>query len=62
IFRLSGTGSVGATIRVYIEQYVADSSKIDGNPADVLAPLVDVAIKVSKIEEYTGRTAPTVIT
>ncbi|CAI5506931.1 unnamed protein product, partial [Closterium sp. Naga37s-1] len=39
IFRLSGTGSVGATIRVYIEQYVADSSKIDGNPADVLAPL-----------------------
>ncbi|CAI5529173.1 unnamed protein product, partial [Closterium sp. Naga37s-1] len=45
IFRLSGTGSVGATIRVYIEQYVADSSKIDGNPADVLAPLVDVAIK-----------------
>lgn len=40
IFRLSGTGSVGATIRVYIEQFVSDPSKIDGVPAEILAPLV----------------------
>eukprot|EP00475_Leptophrys_vorax_P039446 TRINITY_DN7130_c0_g2_i1.p1 TRINITY_DN7130_c0_g2~~TRINITY_DN7130_c0_g2_i1.p1 ORF type:complete len:582 (-),score=66.28 TRINITY_DN7130_c0_g2_i1:237-1982(-) len=62
IFRLSGTGSVGATIRVYIEQYVNDPAKIDGNPAEVLAPLVAVALQVSKMEEFTGRKAPTVIT
>lgn len=62
IFRLSGTGSVGATVRVYIEQYVSDLAKIGGYPADVLAPLVAVAIKLSKMEGFTGRTAPTVIT
>jgi phosphoglucomutase len=62
VFRLSGTGSVGATIRVYIEQYEKDSSKIGRESQDALAPLVDVALKLSKMQEYTGRSAPTVIT
>eukprot|EP00271_Cylindrocystis_brebissonii_P014293 TRINITY_DN35605_c0_g1_i1.p1 TRINITY_DN35605_c0_g1~~TRINITY_DN35605_c0_g1_i1.p1 ORF type:complete len:576 (-),score=113.72 TRINITY_DN35605_c0_g1_i1:322-2049(-) len=62
IFRLSGTGSVGATIRLYIEQYVADPAKIDREAADAMAPLVDVALKISKMEAFTGRSAPTVIT
>nr|CAB3493495.1 unnamed protein product [Digitaria exilis] len=62
VFRLSGTGSVGATIRVYIEQYEKDSSKTGRDSQDALAPLVDVALKLSKMEEYTGRSAPTVIT
>ncbi|EMS45857.1 Phosphoglucomutase, cytoplasmic [Triticum urartu] len=62
VFRLSGTGSVGATIRIYIEQYEKDSSKTGRESSDALSPLVDVALKLSKIQEYTGRSAPTVIT
>ncbi|KQK13628.1 hypothetical protein BRADI_1g11440v3 [Brachypodium distachyon] len=62
VFRLSGTGSVGATIRIYIEQYEKDSSKTGRESKDALSPLVDVALKLSKIQEYTGRSAPTVIT
>ncbi|XP_068662283.1 phosphoglucomutase, cytoplasmic 2 isoform X2 [Aristolochia californica] len=62
VFRLSGTGSEGATIRVYIEQYEKDPSKIGRDSQEALEPLVDVAIKLSKMEEFTGRSAPTVIT
>ncbi|THF95617.1 hypothetical protein TEA_016659 [Camellia sinensis var. sinensis] len=62
VFRLSGTGSEGATIRLYIEQYEKDSSKIGRDSQDALAPLVEVALKLSKMEEFTGRSAPTVIT
>ncbi|KAK4261758.1 hypothetical protein QN277_004714 [Acacia crassicarpa] len=62
IFRLSGTGSVGATIRLYIEQYEKDSSKTGRLSQEALAPLVEVALKLSKMEEFTGRSAPTVIT
>ncbi|XP_057960782.1 phosphoglucomutase, cytoplasmic [Malania oleifera] len=62
VFRLSGTGSEGATIRLYIEQYEKDSSKIGRDSQEALAPLVDVALKLSKMEEFTGRSAPTVIT
>ncbi|KAI5677816.1 hypothetical protein M9H77_08766 [Catharanthus roseus] len=62
VFRLSGTGSEGATIRVYIEQYEKDSSKTGRDSQDALAPLVEVALKLSKMQEFTGRSAPTVIT
>ncbi|CAN0877089.1 Phosphoglucomutase, cytoplasmic [Linum grandiflorum] len=62
VFRLSGTGSVGATIRLYIEQYEKDPSKIGRESQDALSPLVEVALKLSKMQEYTGRSAPTVIT
>ncbi|KAL1568596.1 Phosphoglucomutase-1 [Salvia divinorum] len=62
VFRLSGTGSEGATIRLYIEQYEKDPSKIGRDSQEALAPLVEVALKLSKMQEYTGRSAPTVIT
>ncbi|KAK2635439.1 hypothetical protein Ddye_030231 [Dipteronia dyeriana] len=62
VFRLSGTGSEGATIRLYIEQYEKDSSKTGRESQEALAPLVDVALKLSKMQEFTGRSAPTVIT
>lgn len=62
VFRLSGTGSEGATIRLYIEQYVKDSSKTSRDSQEALAPLVEVALKLSKMQEFTGRSAPTVIT
>ncbi|KAL0296607.1 UNVERIFIED_CONTAM: Phosphoglucomutase, cytoplasmic [Sesamum radiatum] len=62
VFRLSGTGSEGATIRLYIEQYEKGSSKTGRDSQEALAPLVDVALKLSKMKEFTGRSAPTVIT
>ncbi|CAN1297215.1 Phosphoglucomutase, cytoplasmic [Linum perenne] len=62
VFRLSGTGSVGATIRLYIEQYEKDPSKIGRDSQEALSPLVEVALKLSKMQEYTGRPTPTVIT
>ncbi|KAG7974345.1 hypothetical protein I3843_06G044500 [Carya illinoinensis] len=60
VFCLSGTGSEGATIRLYIEQYEKDPSKIDRDSQDALAPLV--ALRLSKMQEFIGRTTPTVIT
>nr|P93262.1 RecName: Full=Phosphoglucomutase, cytoplasmic; Short=PGM; AltName: Full=Glucose phosphomutase [Mesembryanthemum crystallinum]AAB41895.1 phosphoglucomutase [Mesembryanthemum crystallinum] len=62
IFRLSGTGSEGATIRLYIEQYEKDSSKTGRDSQEALKPLVDVALKLSKMQEFSGRSEPTVIT
>ncbi|KVH97677.1 Alpha-D-phosphohexomutase, alpha/beta/alpha domain I [Cynara cardunculus var. scolymus] len=62
VFRLSGTGSEGATIRLYIEQYEKDSSKTGRDSQEALGPLVEVALKLSKMQEFTGRSAPTVIT
>lgn len=62
VFRLSGTGSEGATIRVYIEQYERDPAKTGRDSQEALKPLVDVAIKLSKMQEFTGRSEPTVIT
>ncbi|XP_051855478.1 phosphoglucomutase-1 isoform X1 [Antechinus flavipes] len=62
IFRLSGTGSAGATIRLYIDSYEKDAAKIYQDPQVMLAPLVSIALKVSQLQERTGRSAPTVIT
>uniref|UniRef100_A0AAX7U615 Phosphoglucomutase 1 n=1 Tax=Astatotilapia calliptera TaxID=8154 RepID=A0AAX7U615_ASTCA len=62
IFRLSGTGSAGATIRLYIDSYEKDAQKIYQDPQAILAPLVDIALKLSQLHERTGRTGPTVIT
>ncbi|XP_019483746.1 PREDICTED: phosphoglucomutase-1 isoform X2 [Hipposideros armiger] len=62
IFRLSGTGSAGATIRLYIDSYEKDNAKIHQEPQVMLGPLISIALKVSQLQERTGRTAPTVIT
>ena len=62
IFRLSGTGSAGATIRLYVEQYEADSSKHAMDAQEALAPLIKIALETSKLQEFTGREKPTVIT
>ncbi|KAG5185427.1 UTP--glucose-1-phosphate uridylyltransferase-domain-containing protein [Tribonema minus] len=62
VFRLSGTGSVGATIRMYIEKYESDAAKLDQAPADALAGLVALGLKLSKLTEFTKRESPTVIT
>ena len=62
IFRLSGTGSSGATIRLYIEQYEDDKSKMLLDAQEALKPIIETALEVSKLKEFTGREKPTVIT
>ncbi len=62
IYRLSGTGTAGATLRVYIESYVAGPDGLDRDPQDALKDLVQAALEVSEIPSRTGRSAPTVIT
>ncbi|KAJ2100655.1 hypothetical protein GGI09_002174 [Coemansia sp. S100] len=60
IFRLSGTGSEGATVRIYIERF--DSVEFDVDAQVALKPLVDAALEISQLSKYTGRNEPTVIT
>ncbi|GAB2265299.1 hypothetical protein Dimus_000363 [Dionaea muscipula] len=62
IFRLSGTGSAGATIRIYIEQFEPDASKHEVDAQTALKPLIDLALSISKLKDFTGREKPTVIT
>jgi len=62
IFRLSGTGSVGATIRVYFDKYERDAAKLGLETAVALKDLIANGIAWARIEEFTGRNAPTVIT
>lgn len=60
MYRLSGTGTSGATLRVYIEAY--EKYKTNEEPADMLAPLTDIAIKIAQIKERTGKVKADVIT
>ena len=62
VFRLSGTGTKGATLRVYIENYEPDASKHDRDTQEALKPLIDLAQEIAQIKEYTRRDEPTVIT
>lgn len=62
VFRLSGTGTAGATLRVYLERYEPDASRHDIDTQEALADLIAIAHEVAEIEARTGRTAPTVIT
>ena len=62
VFRLSGTGSAGATIRMYLEKYEKDESKHDEAAPAALKGLADRAIGLVKMQELTGRDSPTVIT
>jgi phosphoglucomutase len=62
VFRLSGTGTQGATLRLYVESYEPDATKHDQDPQVALAELISLADQVAKIRELTGFDAPTVIT
>merc|ERR1719245_2575466 len=62
IFRLSGTGSSGATIRMYIDRYDNNPDKVTMENAAALKTLIESAVAIAQIEKLTGRTAPTVIT
>ena len=62
IFRLSGTGSSGATIRLYIERFVEDAALHDEDTQAMLAPILAAALQISDLEAVTGRAKPTVNT
>ncbi|MCU7844990.1 MAG: alpha-D-glucose phosphate-specific phosphoglucomutase [Candidatus Thiodiazotropha sp. (ex Monitilora ramsayi)] len=62
VYRLSGTGTEGATLRVYLEAYEADPAKQTLPTADVMGTLVSISIDLAEIEDRTGRSEPSVIT
>ncbi|MBK9131289.1 MAG: alpha-D-glucose phosphate-specific phosphoglucomutase [Gammaproteobacteria bacterium] len=62
VFRLSGTGTEGATLRIYIEKYVADPARHGEDTQVALKDLIDIANKLSGVLARTGRGGPTVIT
>ncbi len=62
IYRLSGTGTEGATLRVYIEQLEKNPEKLEQDPQDLLSELIDLSLSIADIEKYTARTSPDVIT
>ena len=62
VFRLSGTGTEGATLRVYLERHEPDATQHDRPVQDALAPLVGLAEAVAQIRHHTGMAAPSVMT
>jgi phosphoglucomutase len=62
VFRLSGTGTSGATIRIYVERFEPDASRHDIETQAALADLIAFADEISELKKRTGRDTPTVIT
>jgi len=62
IYRLSGTGTVGATLRIYLEKFEEDSAKHNQDAQDALSFLINLAEQFCEVKKRTGRTEPTVIT
>ena len=62
VLRLSGTGTEGATLRLYLERYAAGPDGLNLDPQTALAPVIRAALTLAQIAEYTGRTAPDVVT
>ena len=62
VFRLSGTGSAGATIRLYVEKYTSVEREYATDVQQALKPIIQVALDLSALQRHTGREQPTVIT
>ena len=62
VYRLSGTGTQGATLRVYLERFEPASGALDAETPAMLADLIAAADTLAGIARHTGRTAPDVIT
>ena len=62
VFRLSGTGTGGATLRIYLEAFEPDVSKHHLDAQEALAPLISIALQISELRKRTRREKPTVIT
>ena len=62
VYRLSGTGTEGATLRVYLERYAAGPKGLDLDAQEALAPVIRAAHDLAEIAAHTGRTVPDVVT
>lgn len=62
VMRLSGTGTEGATLRLYLERYVPGPAGLGEDPQAALAPVIRAAQDLARIAEFTGRSGPDVIT
>jgi phosphoglucomutase len=62
VFRLSGTGTEGATIRLYLEQFEADPARHHLDAQLALASLADIANSLAQLKSRTGRAGPSVVT
>ena len=62
VFRLSGTGTVGATLRIYLERFEADAARINQDAQEALGELIDLAEQFCEVKKRTGRTEPNVMT
>ena len=62
VFRLSGTGTSGATLRIYLEAFEPDTNKHDLDAQTLLAEMIQIAMQISELKQRTGRDTPTVIT
>ncbi len=62
VLRLSGTGTEGATLRLYLERYEPDARHFGRDPQEALAPIIRAAHGLARIAAFTGRHAPDVVT
>jgi phosphoglucomutase len=62
VMRLSGTGTEGATVRLYLERYEGNADRHELDTQEALKPLIDIAEQVSQLKQRTGREQPSVIT
>jgi phosphoglucomutase len=62
VFRLSGTGTVGATLRIYLERYEANPTKHQQDAQEALAELIELAEQFCEVKKRTARNQPDVIT
>ncbi|MDM8545036.1 alpha-D-glucose phosphate-specific phosphoglucomutase [Candidatus Venteria ishoeyi] len=62
VFRLSGTGTAGATLRIYLERFEANTDLHDLDAQEALADLIQIADELAKVKHYTKREQPSVIT
>jgi phosphoglucomutase len=62
VYRLSGTGTVGATLRVYIERYEPPNGNLGQDAQDALADFIALSRSIAEIEKRTGRKEPSVVT
>lgn len=62
VFRLSGTGTEGATLRVYLERFEPDAARHDQPTQEALAELISIADAVAQIRHFSGQSGPTVVT
>ena len=62
VYRLSGTGTQGATLRVYVESHEQDSARHQLDPQDALAATIEASKSIAAIATHTGRDTPDIIT